>query len=69
MTTPAKVFIAVLRDARKSRRLTIEVLADRTGIPAHSIKRWEDGGQMPRLQSAIRVAAALGYHIELRPIQ
>jgi transcriptional regulator with XRE-family HTH domain len=65
MKQPADIFIDVLRETREARGITVEQLAERTGIPAHSIARWERGGQKPRLQSAFKVAAVLGLRLEL----
>lgn len=63
--SPADTFIDVLRETREKRGLTIEALSDKTGIPTHSIRRWEAGGQKPRLQSALKVAATLGLQVQL----
>jgi len=65
MKTPADVLISIMREKRISSGMTVEALSNKTGIPAHSIKRWESGGQKPRLQSALLVAAVLGLRIAL----
>jgi transcriptional regulator with XRE-family HTH domain len=66
MKSPADVLISIMREKRLASGMTVEDLSNKTGIPAHSIKRWERGGQKPRLQSALLVAAVLGLRIELR---
>lgn len=68
MKTPADVLISIMREKRIASGLTVEALSNKTGIPAHSIERWEKGGQKPRLQSALLVAAVLGLRVELREV-
>jgi transcriptional regulator with XRE-family HTH domain len=65
MKQPADIFLDVLREERERRGLKHKDIAAKTGIPDHSLRRWEKGEQRPRLQSAIRLAAELGYRVEL----
>ncbi len=53
-----------LREARLAAGLTQGALADRMGVPGPSIARWEAGTVMPRVDTALRLAAILGVTVE-----
>ncbi len=50
---------AVLRNTRKSKKLSEYGLAKKTGIPRQTLNRWENGVDEPNLKSLSKVAAAL----------
>src|SRR4051794_12393475 len=48
-----------LREARQAAGLTQQQVADRLGVPRPNVARWESGTQLPRVDAALRVAAAV----------
>lgn len=48
-----------IREARRDARLTQEQLAEASGVDRQAINRIEQGHASPRLDSLIRIAAAL----------
>ncbi len=57
----------VLLDARKSAGLTQEALAHRIGSNKGYISRLERGLTIPSISTFYRLAAAMGFTVELRP--
>ncbi len=53
-----------LRQARLSAGLTQQALADRVGVVRPEIARWEAGGRVPRVDTAVRLARALDTTVE-----
>ncbi|MGP1910659.1 helix-turn-helix domain-containing protein [Metabacillus sp. JX24] len=54
-----------IRDAREELGLTQRDLADKTGLKQSAIARMESGGAIPRLDTVLRVALALGLKFKL----
>ena len=54
----AKFEFAALRDQREARQWSLDTLAEMSGVPKNTIYRIENG-QVPSLESAVRIAAAL----------
>ena len=52
-----------VRDARARSGLTLEALAERTGMHASNVSRLESGKHTPSLETLERVAAALGVRV------
>lgn len=52
-------------DARQSLGLTQRDLAERTGLTQSAIARMESGGAIPRLDTVLRVALAMGLKVKL----
>ena len=55
-----------LRNARVSRHLTQQQIAEKAGLSAATISSIETGDGSPTLRSLIRYANALGYGFKLR---
>ncbi len=53
-----------LRQARVAAGLTQQALADRVGVVRPEIARWEAGGRLPRVDTAVRLALALDTTVE-----
>lgn len=53
-----------LREARQSAELTQQALADRVGARQPHVARWESGAALPRVDTAVRLAAVLGTTVE-----
>jgi transcriptional regulator with XRE-family HTH domain len=45
---------------REEARLTQAEAAERSGIPLGTLRHWEQGGRLPRLDHAMKLARALG---------
>ncbi|MBQ7181061.1 MAG: helix-turn-helix transcriptional regulator [Bacteroidaceae bacterium] len=58
----------VLLDARKSAGLTQETLAHRIGANKGYISRLERGITIPSISTFYKLAAAMGFSVELRPL-
>ena len=58
----------ILRDARKNARLTQAELASRIGADKAYISRIERGITVPTVATLYKIAAAMGFTIELKPI-
>ncbi|MBO0603524.1 helix-turn-helix domain-containing protein [Sporosarcina sp. E16_3] len=54
-----------IRDTRKSLGLTQRDLAEKTGLKQSAIARMESGGVIPRLDTVLRVALAMGLKFKL----
>ncbi|MBI1913602.1 MAG: helix-turn-helix transcriptional regulator [Planctomycetes bacterium] len=54
-----------LQDLRLSAGLSQSQLARRASIPTASLKNWEQGLRLPRLDAAYRLAKALGISLDL----
>jgi transcriptional regulator with XRE-family HTH domain len=54
-----------LQDLRLSAGLSQSQLARAAGIPTGSLKNWEQGLRLPRLDAAYRLAKALGITLDL----
>lgn len=52
-------------DTRQSIGLTQRELAEKTGLKQSAIARMESGGAIPRLDTVLRVALALGLKLKL----
>lgn len=53
--------------ARLEQGMTQQALASAMGGMQSSVSEWENGSRVPRLDSAIRWARALGLELTLRP--
>lgn len=53
-----------LRRARIDAGLTQQALADRVGVARPRIARWEAGGRVPKVETAVRLARELGTTVE-----
>lgn len=53
-----------IRKARKSKKITQEKLAEKTGYCQNVICKWETDKQMPKITSVIDIADALGVSID-----
>ncbi len=58
----------ILLDARKNAKLTQEELAKRIGADKGYISRIERGLTIPTVSTLYRIAAAMGFTVELRPM-
>jgi ribosome-binding protein aMBF1 (putative translation factor) len=58
----------ILLDARKKARLTQAELASRIGADKSYISRIERGITTPTVATLYKIAAAMGFKVELRPI-
>lgn len=58
-------FATRLRQGRFTKQLTQEELARRVGVTRQQIRRWENAQQWPRLDHALRCAAAVGISLDL----
>lgn len=58
--------MAILREARASSGMTMQRAAARTGYDASSIKRWESGESVPKLDVLEDYANLFGYSVVLR---
>ncbi len=54
-----------LRKGRLTKEITQEELARRCGVTRQQIRRWERAEAWPRLDHAIRCAAAVGISLDL----
>ncbi len=52
-------FAARLRALREKKKMTVEELAERTGIPSTTLYRWESGDRCPINEQILLVAEAL----------
>lgn len=59
----------ILLDARKKSGLTQQELARRIGTDKGYVSRVERGLIVPSVSTLYRIAAAMGFAVELRPIQ
>jgi transcriptional regulator with XRE-family HTH domain len=65
MTKEAKErFGSNLKELREGRGLSQQALADRAGVPYHSVSRLERQQRSPSLDEALALCAALGVRIE-----
>ena len=53
-----------MKQIRKEKRMTQEETADRAGVTAVSLSRWENGERNPTFQDVEKVARALGVTME-----
>lgn len=53
-----------MRKARQKAGLSQQALADRLGVHQPTVAQWEAGRVMPRVDTAIRLAAALETSVE-----
>lgn len=53
-----------IRQARARRGISQKALAQRAGIPANTLCAVENGTHTPRIDTAIRIARALGAPVE-----
>lgn len=53
-----------LREARLEAGLTQQEVADVVGLPRANVARWESGTQLPRVDNALKLAAALDSTVE-----
>lgn len=53
-----------IRRYRKEKRMTQEEVADRAGVTAVSVSRWESGTRDPTFRDVEKIAAALGVTME-----
>ena len=58
----------LIEDARKSAHLTQEELANRIGANKSYISRIENGKTEPKVSTFYRIADALGFSVDLNPI-
>lgn len=54
-----------IRDTRRTLGLTQRDLAEKTGLKQSAIARMESGGVIPRLDTVLRVALAMGLKFKL----
>ena len=54
----------MIRNIRKQRRLTLEMLAKMSGVSRVSINRYELNKREPKLSDAMKIARALGVTVE-----
>lgn len=59
----------ILLDARKKSGLTQQELAKRIGADKGYVSRVERGLIVPSVSTLYRIAAAMGFAVELRPVQ
>lgn len=53
-----------LREAREAASLTQAQVAEVMGVPRPNVARWESGTQLPRVDTALRLAAIVGSRVE-----
>ena len=58
-------FIATLREQRIAMRFTLTELASRCGLTLTALSRIEKGTTIPRLDTLVKIAAALGLKLEV----
>ena len=51
--------VTLFRAAREHAGITQETLADKIGVPARSVQRWESGDYLPSARNLCRLADAL----------
>lgn len=59
--------MAALDAEREARQLSIPALATKAGTAWNTLYAWRKGARAPNLDSTIRLAAALGFEIVMRP--
>lgn len=52
-----------IRAIRQAQRMTIQELAETTGLGYITIIRYETGARMPKFDDAVRIANALGVQV------
>lgn len=62
LSAEAKVYQAHLRVWRKSRKLTLETLAEQTGYAISTLSGWEKGSREVGTEDLVRLAAVYGVH-------
>lgn len=62
LSETAKRFEAHLRAWRKSRKLTLEKLAEQTGYAVSTLSGWEKGDREVGTEDLVKLAAAYGVH-------
>lgn len=60
--------VAALRDARQAKHWKQYALAAEMAVQQQQLSHWERGGTVPNLENAHAWAKALGYRIELVPV-
>jgi len=65
---PAPI-VQAIEEKRRARRMTIERLSVRSGVPIGTIKGWLYRGQSPRLADATDCLAALGFELGISIVQ
>ena len=58
--------IGALLRARRSRKLTQQMLAERAGVSQGVISRLESGGHSPKLETLDQIARAMDYRLEIK---
>lgn len=53
-----------LREARQEAGLTQAQVAGRLGVARPNVARWESGAQLPRVDTALKLAEAVGKTVE-----
>lgn len=53
-----------LKEVRKSKNITQVELEEKTGIPQQMISRYENGNNIPQLDTAAMIADALGVSLD-----
>ena len=56
-----------LQEIRLAWKMTLTEVAQRIGVQAQTLTRWEQGVTTPQLYQLIRWAAVLGYELNLWP--
>lgn len=64
--TPASIFVEIMAKERRRRKIAVADLAERLNLPPKVLVGWEAGKKCPRLSSAMRWGAELGFSLELR---
>lgn len=64
MARPEKEANSPMRNARKRAGISVETLAERSGVTAIAIRGWELGYSAPMVTTAMAVADALGISID-----
>jgi transcriptional regulator with XRE-family HTH domain len=49
---------------RQEAKLTQEEASERSGVPINTLRNWEQGKRLPRLDHAVRLARALGVSMD-----
>lgn len=52
-----------IRAIRRAQRMTMQELADATGLGYMTIFRYETGARMPKFDDAVRIAKVLGVEV------